>query len=44
MATKQALATELLNYTDFKQPLFQECRAALYGAGGPLLAARPGGR
>jgi len=37
MATKQALATELLNYTDFKQPLFQECRAALYGAGGPLL-------
>jgi AcrR family transcriptional regulator len=37
MATKQALATELLNYTDFNQPLFQDCRAALYGAGGPLL-------
>ena len=37
MATKQALATELLDYTDFKAPLFQDCRAALYGAGGPLL-------
>jgi AcrR family transcriptional regulator len=37
MATKQALATELLNYTDYQAPLFQECRAALYSAGGPLL-------
>jgi AcrR family transcriptional regulator len=37
MATKQALAAELLSYSDFKQPLFQNCRAALFGAGGPLL-------
>jgi AcrR family transcriptional regulator len=37
MTTKQALASELLNYTDLQAPLFTECRAALYGAGGPLL-------
>jgi AcrR family transcriptional regulator len=37
MATKQALATELLNYTDYQAPLFQECRAALYSSAGPLL-------
>ncbi|MGA9858857.1 MAG: helix-turn-helix domain-containing protein [Solirubrobacteraceae bacterium] len=37
MATKQALAQEMLNYVDRDAPLFQTCRAALYEAGGPLL-------
>ena len=36
-ALSGALAAELLSYTDYQQPLFQDCRAALYGAGGPLL-------
>jgi AcrR family transcriptional regulator len=37
LATKQALANELLNYFDRDAPLFQVCRTSLYGAGGPLL-------
>ena len=37
MATKQALAQEMLDYVDRDAPLFQTCRAALYEAGGPLL-------
>lgn len=37
LATKRALANELLNYLDQDAPLFQECRAALYEAGSPLL-------
>ena len=38
MATKQALAQELLDYIDRDAPLFQACRSALYAAGEPLLA------
>jgi AcrR family transcriptional regulator len=38
MNTKQALATELLDYVDRDAPVFQTCRAALYAAGEPLLA------
>ncbi len=38
MATKQALAQELLDYIDRDAPLFQACRGALYAAGEPLLA------
>jgi AcrR family transcriptional regulator len=38
MATKQALAQELLNYVDLDAPLFKSCRAMMYEAGGPLLA------
>ncbi|MFL5864960.1 MAG: TetR/AcrR family transcriptional regulator [Solirubrobacteraceae bacterium] len=38
MATKQALAQELLDYVDRDAPLFQSCRAAMYAAGEPLLA------
>ena len=37
IATKQALAAELLNYLDRDAPLFQACRAALCEAGEPLL-------
>ena len=37
LATKRALAHELLNYLDQDAPLFQECRAALFAAGEPLL-------
>lgn len=37
LATKQALAHELLNYLDTDAPLFQVCRASLYDAGDPLL-------
>jgi AcrR family transcriptional regulator len=37
LATKRALAQELMNYVDRDAPLFQNCRAALYAAGEPLL-------
>ena len=37
LATKRALAGELLNYLDRDAPLFQECRASLFAAGEPLL-------
>ncbi|MGN6166595.1 MAG: TetR/AcrR family transcriptional regulator [Solirubrobacteraceae bacterium] len=37
LATKRALANELLNYLDVEAPLFQNCRASLYAAGEPLL-------
>lgn len=37
LATKRALATELLNYLDEDAPLFKECRSGLYAAGEPLL-------
>src|SRR6201991_2062686 len=37
LATKQALAHELLEYVDRDAPLFQSCRAMLYAAGEPLL-------
>jgi AcrR family transcriptional regulator len=37
LATKRALAAELLNYLDHDAPLFQESRAALFAAGEPLL-------
>ena len=37
LATKQALAQELLNYLETDAPLFQVCRASLYEAGEPLL-------
>jgi AcrR family transcriptional regulator len=37
LATKQALAGELLNYMDRDAALFQVCRTSLYDAGGPLL-------
>jgi AcrR family transcriptional regulator len=37
MATKRALADELLNFLDMDAPLFQNSRAALYAAGEPLL-------
>ncbi len=37
MATKQALAQELLDYVDRDAPLFRSCRAMMYEAGGPLL-------
>jgi AcrR family transcriptional regulator len=37
LATKQALAQELLNYVDRDAGVFQHCRAAMYAAGGPLL-------
>jgi AcrR family transcriptional regulator len=38
LATKQALAHELLEYVDRDAPLFQSCRGMLFGAGEPLLA------
>jgi AcrR family transcriptional regulator len=37
LATKRALAHELLNYLDADAPLFKECRAGLFAAGEPLL-------
>jgi len=37
MATKQALAHELLNYVDREAPLFKSCRGMMYEAGEPLL-------
>ena len=44
MATKQALAAELLDYMERDSPLFTGCRTAMYTAGEPLLRARPGVR
>jgi AcrR family transcriptional regulator len=38
MATKQALAAELLNYLDRDSELFKVCRTSLWAAGEPLLA------
>jgi AcrR family transcriptional regulator len=37
LATKKALAGELMNYVERDAALFQSSRAALYAAGGPLL-------
>ncbi len=37
LATKRALAHELLNYLEMDAPLFHTCRAALFEAGEPLL-------
>src|ERR1700742_2746446 len=37
MATKQALAHELLDYMDRDAPLFKSCRSMMYEAGEPLL-------
>ena len=37
MATKQALAQELLSYVDRDATVFQACRGELYAAGEPLL-------
>ena len=37
VATKRALAHELLNYLDVDAPLFQSCRTELFAAGEPLL-------
>jgi AcrR family transcriptional regulator len=37
LATKRALANELLNYLDHDASLFQVCRTRLVEAGGPLL-------
>jgi AcrR family transcriptional regulator len=37
LATKRALAHELLNYLDQDAPLFKECRTELFAAGEPLL-------
>ena len=37
LATKQALAQELLNYVERDAALFNTCRAAMYAAGEPLL-------
>jgi AcrR family transcriptional regulator len=37
IATKQALASELLNYLDKDAPLFTGCRELLWAAGEPLL-------
>jgi AcrR family transcriptional regulator len=37
MATKQALAHELLDYMDREAPLFRSCRSMMYEAGEPLL-------
>jgi AcrR family transcriptional regulator len=37
LATKQALAQELLSYVERDAELFQRSRAALWAAGGPLL-------
>ena len=38
LATKRALADELLNYLDRDAPLFKVCRASLFAAGEPLLS------
>jgi AcrR family transcriptional regulator len=37
LATKRALADELLNYLDRDAPLFRECRASLFASGEPIL-------
>lgn len=37
LATKRALADELMSYIDSDAELFQACRTELYAAGGPLL-------
>jgi AcrR family transcriptional regulator len=37
VATKQALAGELLEYVGLDAPLFANCRAAMFAAGEPLL-------
>ena len=37
LATKRALAGELLNYLEQDAPLFSSCRTSLYSAGEPLL-------
>jgi AcrR family transcriptional regulator len=37
LATKRALAHELLDYLDPDAPLFTECRGVLFSAGEPLL-------
>jgi AcrR family transcriptional regulator len=37
IATKRALAAELLNYLELDAPLFQVCRRSLFEAGEPLL-------
>lgn len=37
MATKQALAQELLEYVERDNPLFASCRASLFTAGEPLV-------
>jgi AcrR family transcriptional regulator len=37
LATKQALAQELLNYVDRDASVFKSCRAGLFAAGEPLL-------
>jgi AcrR family transcriptional regulator len=37
LATKRALAAELLNYLDQDAELFRVCRSSLYAAGEPLL-------
>jgi AcrR family transcriptional regulator len=37
LATKRALAAELLNYMDHDAPLFKLCRQSLFTAGEPLL-------
>src|SRR5947209_17362828 len=37
MATKQALAQELLDYVNRDAPLFTSCRASIQAAGQPLL-------
>jgi AcrR family transcriptional regulator len=37
LATKRALANELMNYLDADAELFRECRTALFAAGEPLL-------
>jgi AcrR family transcriptional regulator len=37
LATKQALAQELLEYFERDAPLFQSCRASLFASGEPLL-------
>jgi AcrR family transcriptional regulator len=42
LATKRALADELLNYLDQGAPLFQVCRTSLYAAGEPLLRRAQG--
>jgi AcrR family transcriptional regulator len=37
LATKRALAHELLNYLDADAPLFKDCRTGLFAAGEPLV-------
>ena len=37
LATKRALADELMNYMDRDAPLFTACRASMWAAGEPLL-------